>query len=225
MGLNIIGDVAGRHSELMLLLSKMPKGRVILLGDLNDRGPRTRQVITYCLLNNILCVKSNHGDMLINAYNLYHKTNYPTIRDHKVDPDKYDYVHYANGGDETLRSYGGIQNVPKEHIEYLVSLPWYIQSKGLFLSHAPWHPDKTITEVTGKEHRNENLLWNRTKPKARDGLYQIHGHNSYHEVYFTHDAVTGDKYDYGMCVDNCHKNQLIGVHWPTKEIFTQNYVD
>lgn len=44
--INIIADVAGRFDELMELLGKMPAASLTLgVGDLVDRGPKSRQVI------------------------------------------------------------------------------------------------------------------------------------------------------------------------------------
>lgn len=208
---NIIGDVAGRYNELMLLLEKMPKdAEVILLGDLNDRGPDSDKVIQWAIDNNIRCVKSNHGDMLVDHYNA-------AITGDTSDLYSNMYTHLHNGGHETLCSYGGIENVPPEHIEWLETRPYYIMENGLFLSHAPWHPLKELEEVT--HNRDRGLTWNRLPPDRRDGLYQVHGHNTYKEVY------KDELGDFGRCIDNSGEEELTGFHFPSMEEFTQPYLD
>lgn len=205
---NIIGDIAGRYNELMLLLEKMPKdAEVILLGDLNDRGPDSNKVIQWAIDNNIRCVRSNHGDMLIDHYNSEH------FASNSLWSGKY--THLNNGGHDTLVSYGGITNVPQEHINWLGNLPYYIQEDGLFLSHAPWHPQLTLEDACNT--RDRGLTWNRRPPCRRDS-YQIHGHNTYTTTY------TDSEGDFGMCIDNSGNDELLGIHWPSKEIFKQPYL-
>lgn len=232
MKYNIIGDVAGRYDELMLLLQKMPEGEVILLGDLNDRGMQSKEVIDWAIANKIRCVKSNHGDMLISAYNKHHGTDIPSIRNEGLEPDKYPYVHFNNGGHETLISYGGIENVLLGHVKWLSELPWYIKENGLFLSHGPWHPKyDDLAKVMRLENRIVSLMWNRELPKYRDGLFQIHGHNTYHEVYHHYPDLIDDQLavPFGMCIDNCGFDELMGVHidtdkLPEYKLYLQEYI-
>lgn len=223
--MNIIGDIAGRFDELMLLIEKMPKGEdIILLGDLNDRGKDSNKVIQWAIDNKIRCVKSNHGSMLINAYNAYHGTDYHTCGEDRSDS----YLFEINGGYSTLFSYGGFDNIPKEHIEWLVNLPWYIETDELFLSHGPWREGLTLEQATDESDIGKSLLWNRRKPEKRN-KFQIHGHNTYIEWY-------SDKYEldtdgkvkdntFGLCIDNSGNNQLCGINWPSKHIYIQEYLD
>lgn len=203
--MNIIADIAGRYEELMLLLEKMPKGEeIILLGDLNDRGPDSDKVIQWAIDNKIRCVKSNHGSMLIDAY--YH-TKAGLFLSEQVR------LFHMNGGHQTALSYGGLSNIPQSHIDYLDDCPWYIETPDLILSHAPLsnYNDNPF------EHLNEEFVWNREIPNRRD-KFQIHGHNSLMETY------TDELGDYGMCLDDCFNNRLTGIHWPSKTIYTQDYL-
>ena len=67
MTYNIIGDIAGRFDELMLLLAKMPEAdKVILVGDMVDRGPKSKEVIEWAMNNpNVIAIKGNHEDMMV----------------------------------------------------------------------------------------------------------------------------------------------------------------
>lgn len=46
-----IGDIAGNFKTLKALLDKLPNKKVILLGDPNDRGPRSNEVIQFIMDN------------------------------------------------------------------------------------------------------------------------------------------------------------------------------
>ena len=49
--MNLIGDIAGNFKTLLALLKKMPDDEPIGLGDLNDRGPRSREVFDFFMKN------------------------------------------------------------------------------------------------------------------------------------------------------------------------------
>jgi serine/threonine protein phosphatase 1 len=201
--MNIIADIAGRYNELMLLLDKMPKDQeIILLGDLNDRGPDSAFVIDWAARNKIRCVKSNHGAMMIEAYELWKATGNPY--------SSWDFN--MNGGYQTLLSYGGFENMPIEHIEYLKNCEWYIETDDLLLSHAPIH-----SEFKKEMHLTDDFYWNRSKPIRRD-KFQIHGHNTYFKLY------TDELGMFGMCLDDSGNDKLTGIHWPSKDIYTQEYL-
>ena len=202
--MNIIGDIAGRYDELMLLLDKMPKGEeIILLGDLNDRGPKTKEVIQWAIDNKIRCVKSNHGQMMIDAYNIWLATGNPHGS----------WEFNMNGGLQTIQSYGGFEFIPKEHIEYLANCEWFIETEDLLLTHAPIHP-----EFEFGMQLTTDFLWNRSIPKKRD-KYQIHGHNSIHEIY-----IDDSGKEYGMCIDNCIDSTLMGINSKTRITYLQEYL-
>jgi hypothetical protein len=201
--MNIIGDIAGRFDELMLLIDKMPKEEIILLGDLNDRGLKTKEVIQWAIDNKIRCVKSNHGQMMIDAYNIWLATGNPHGS----------WEFNANGGIQTIQSYGGFEFIPKEHIQYLVDCEWFIETDDLILTHAPIHP----TFEFGMPLTTD-FLWNRENPKPRD-KFQIHGHNSILATYMDH---SGKKY--GMCIDDCFHKNLIGINSETMTLYKQDYL-
>lgn len=202
--MNIIGDIAGRYDELMLLLHKMPKGEeIILLGDLNDRGPDTKKVIQWAIDNKIRCTKSNHGQMMIDAYNIWLATGNPHGS----------WEFNMNGGLQTIQSYGGFEFIPKEHIEYLANCEWIIETDDLILTHAPIHSEYKFTMIP-----TDDFFWNRSRPIKRD-KYQIHGHNSVHEIYTDESGK-----EYGMCIDDCLHKNLIGIHWPSQKIYRQDYL-
>lgn len=215
----VIGDVAGNFKELKLLLRKLPQDAdIILAGDLNDRGPDTKEVIQWAIDNKIHCVHSNHGDMFTGYYNRFHDTPYQGFKDIGGKRDQ-DQIFLINGGHETLISYGGIENVPAEHISYLENLPWYIETDDCIITHGPIPKHtKNINDVTGydKSYRN-TILWNRESPTRRDKI-QIYGHNTYA------DTFEDEKGIYAYCIDNCGEDELMAIHYPSMQIYKQGYL-
>jgi hypothetical protein len=207
--INIIGDVAGQKKTLDALLAKMPKGKTVLLGDLNDRGPNSKEVIEWAMNTpDVVTLHSNHGDMFVDfVYGL-------------KDPDHCTYYHYAdfirNGGGETLRSYypaldsktilQAVCAVPMEHIKWLKKLPITYEVPGLLCSHAPFEASYDRVDV----------VWNRSEPTKRDGVLQVFGHNAHWGLRWFD--------DWAVCLDTSKERKLTGMHWPSREIFQQDYL-
>ncbi len=216
--LNIIADVAGRFDELIALVAKMPSAEFLFVGDLHDRGAQSKQVIEW-VMENAKCLHSNHGDMFVDYY--------------EQGGAYVDDIFLHNGGLETLKSYDVplsydlrtlVKNtrakIPKEHIEWLKTRPFYYSNNEIFVSHASrWqsiYTEKTLKSLceTGP-YNSDSLLWNRTMPLSLDGKFQVYGHNGRMEKFE----------DYAICIDDCFSKKLTGIHWPTKEIYQVAYKD
>lgn len=204
--LNIIADIAGRYDELQLLLAKMPQGEeVILLGDLHDRGSQSKEVIQWAIDNKIKTVKSNHGDMLIAAYSNHKKGS-------SLSEDIYLFEY--NGGFQTLVSYGGsYDDIPESHIQYLRDCIPYVKTDDLILTHAPLHPNWNLEDAS----LMDDFTRSRVKPKRRK-QFQIHGHDTYFKEHSDKDGV------FAICLDDSGNRKLTGIHWPSRDIFTQDYL-
>src|ERR1035437_4526340 len=104
--MNIIADVGGQFKALKKLLSIMPKGLTVLVGDLNDRGPMSKQVIELAMSSpDIITLQSNHGDMFVDFV--------LTQTDPDYSPRYIFEAFYKQGGLETLISYGA---KPTQHL-------------------------------------------------------------------------------------------------------------
>jgi serine/threonine protein phosphatase 1 len=215
MKINIIGDIAGRYDELMLLLEKMPEADLILsVGDLVDRGPKSKEVIEWFMNNKKAeAIYGNHEDLMVNA--IVHKDMWLWIR---------------NGGGATLRSYlpEGEESlndvdVPTEHLQWLQTRPLWYQTDDLFVSHAPVQGLKYIPDQfddSQKGPREGNFIWNRWTPTKPQDKFMIYGHNGQFKKH-----KWGDGSEFAMCIDNSHSGRLTGIHWPTKEIFSVDFLD
>lgn len=211
--MNIIADIAGRYDELMLLLAQMPQDEpIILVGDLVDRGPKSKEVIEWAMTTpNVITIKGNHEDMMV---------------DFALNLKRYEEgIWFMNGGNKTMYSYGCMLShekpsnderiraaIPKKHIEWLQKLPIFYREEGLFVSHAPWNG--SMHEL-GHYTSEEDALWHRYQPKKREGIIQIFGHNSSLRQYG----------DYAICIDDSSRKKLTGIHWPSKKIYQQDYLN
>lgn len=196
---NIISDIAGRYNELINLIKIMPENnKIILVGDLIDRGPDSRKVVQWAMDHDVTTLKGNHEAMMIDA----HESGWP-----ETD-------HVLNGGRATMKSYGIYDPIdyPPSHIVWMRHLPIYFKTNDVFISHAPWHRNWELGEV----HSEHWAVWNRTIPRRRS-LYQVFGHNTLAEVY------TDNNGEYARCIDNSGKRVLTGLTFPDKVVYEVPY--
>lgn len=198
--INIIGDVAGRFDELMELLDKMPKAdTTVLVGDIIDRGPKSKEVVEWAMANtSVVVLKGNHEAMCIDYF--YKKR-------------KYEYgIWEMNGGYNTIhsfKSYGDcFEEKFKKAVEWMESLPLrYEVADGLVVTHAP------IASGYSFEVEAFGEFWNRTPPAPMEDKFQVFGHNGGLKQYK----------DYAICIDDSRNDKLTGMHWPSKQIYQVDY--
>jgi serine/threonine protein phosphatase 1 len=214
--MNVIGDVAGEYDTLLALVKKMPKDEIVLLGDIIDRGKKSKDCVEWAI-ENATMVLGNHCDMMI---------------DHCRKQGRYERgIWLMNGGDETLNSYGFpftenvwnkeilSQYIPESHLAWLESLPMFIERDDLFISHAPASMfynlefTKTIPPANGS-----SLVWNRTEPKKMEGKLQLFGHNASWRL-----RKFGTP-PWAICLDTSWDKVLTGYNTKTQEIYQQPYI-
>lgn len=169
-----IGDIHGCYNTLLLLIDKCPADREIcFVGDLIDRGPRSRQIIDYVMNNDHYCVRGNHEELALNHFD-------------NPNDESYKNAWLWNGGTETLASYpeGKMSDM---HISFLRSLPLYLEfphlttedGRELLVSHT------TVARLwdllKGGESPDSDLLkeicWTRDPyPPSIPGKFNIYGH-------------------------------------------------
>ena len=127
-----IGDIHGCDVALDVLLSKLELAAddtVVVLGDVVDRGPGTKQAVDRLLdvqrSSKLVLLMGNHEEMFLNA-----------IRNGSVRRSW-----LAFGGQETLESYGGSDElIPVSHLDFLKSASDYFQTKTEIFVHANVEP-------------------------------------------------------------------------------------
>lgn len=135
-----VGDVHGCHRALAALIAVLrltSQDTVVFLGDVVDRGPDTKEVLDEIIalqsVCNVISITGNHEEMMRDAI-----------------AGKGLIAQWQNvGGQPTLDSYGGtLENVPHEHIRFLVSgAPFWESDHDIFV-HASVESDTSLRNQT-----------------------------------------------------------------------------
>jgi serine/threonine protein phosphatase 1 len=166
-----IGDIHGCQIAFDTLLKHLaitPADTVVVLGDVIDRGPGTRQVIDRLIeLRNqcrLIFVLGNHEEMFLDSL---------TVEDVR-EP------WMGFGGLETLISYGehaeDTGELPPEHVAFLKSGLDYFETESTIFVHANLEPGKPLAEQTA-----EWLRWAKLTRRERplpSGQRVICGHTA-----------------------------------------------
>ena len=216
----VIGDVHGHYDTLMELVAKLPKdAKLVFVGDLIDRGPKSAEVIRFVREGNHSCVMGNHEELMIRdmpyIFSAYEKNR-------KLDLSS---TWFRNGGIKTLISYGIIKSEEKRpqkvdnpnevirqlksDLEWMESLPLYLQldikhasGKPVVISHScigsVWHfRDDSDNQHTFREY----ALWSRGAESGEMPIFNIFGH--------TPTAFGVGREDYYLNVDTgCYSNEF-----------------
>jgi serine/threonine protein phosphatase 1 len=138
----VIGDIHGCLAQLEALLQAVALAaddHLILLGDLGDRGPDSAGVLKLVLKlgqsHRVTTIKGNHEQMMLGARDSH---------DARAD-------WLLNGGDATLRSYGGargtVRDVPADHWQLLsAGLVDYFETDTHIFVHASAYADMPMEE-------------------------------------------------------------------------------
>ncbi len=133
-----IGDVHGHYAGLMRLVEMVapaPTDALHFVGDLIDRGPRSAQVVEFVRTHDYPCVLGNHEHMLINAF-----------PDESPNLGAFHSWLYS-GGQPTLTSYPDTEAL-LEHVDWLKTLPLYLDLGDVLLVHAGLNPKKSLDQQT-----------------------------------------------------------------------------
>ncbi len=137
----IIGDVHGHYKGLMTLLEAIAPGKadqIYFLGDLIDRGPDSSQVVSFVQKSGYQCLLGNHEQLMIDAF--------PNGRPFTPALQAWLY----SGGRATVASYGD-SGIMLDHLNWMKTLPTYLDLDDLWLVHAGVHPLLPIEAQTTQE--------------------------------------------------------------------------
>jgi len=214
----IIGDIHGCARTFLELVRKLPTGNlqdIVLVGDLIDRGPRSKDVVEFVMENNVPCVLGNHEQMLLDW----------------IEGEEYrDGIWEMNGGVDTLKSYGEDNKIPFTHVRFIKSLPLFLEypdsvnDKGdhLLVTHSSagnvWgqcSPENPIFKKT--------VTWDRNSfPPKIDGIYNVFGHTP-REVAcikpYWANVDTGAVFKRGLY------GKLTALQFPEMKIYQQENID
>jgi serine/threonine protein phosphatase 1 len=172
----VIGDIHGCLEPLKRLLEKVSPGaedEVVFVGDYIDRGPHSREVVDYLLRRPYRCVflLGNHERMLLSFLE-------------GEDEDLF----LENGGQETLRSYGGDpQDIPASHLAFFQNLRPIHETPDYLFVHAGIRPMVPVAEQS-----LHDLIWIRYEFIRYIGKYPkpvIFGHTPLRQVLMAEDRI------------------------------------
>ena len=203
-----LGDIHGQFDMLQEALAWIEHdgghdAALVFVGDLTDRGPRSREVITFLIDQiaagkNWTVIKGNHDRMFG-----WFLQDYP-----KIDielPVGIDWLNPRLGGDKTLASYGvhidassryyqvhaaARAAVPAGHLAFLNSLPLNYQTEDYIFVHAGIRPEVALFDQT--EH---DLLWIREpflNHSAAHAKLIVHGHTALETPQLYHNRLNLD---------------------------------
>ena len=182
----VVGDIHGCLNQLKELIENIDREttRILLCGDLIDRGTHSKETIDFVRNNEIECTLGNHELMFIEC------RKYIEMLVNKEDVSyAMQYLHgsnwFLNGGKEVFNSYDGEYSLMLKDLDFLDTLPTYIKTgikdknnKELIVSHT------LITlfmdekgELNGAP--TLNLVWSRElapRYKINTPYFNIHGH-------------------------------------------------
>lgn len=215
----LVGDIHGCLDEFEHLLDKLSYNptydRLILLGDLIDRGPDSAGVVRAARLMNLECVKGNHEFKFLK----WHKS----VGTRTDVYDKKDFYDVLN----------------EEDINYIYQMPTYIKLDDVVVVHAGLKPGIAISNqskddlmylrYTDDQRRFISLkkihkigveaagahFWTEFGPFETNVVYGHHVHSM--------EDISIIKYDngtacYGIDTGCCFGGRLTALIWETKEI-------
>ena len=148
-----IGDVHGHYDGLMNLLeivAPTTEDEIYFLGDLIDRGPKSSDVVNFVKKSGYPCLLGNHEQMLLDSLAIDGQIYTPALQ-----------AWLYSGGHHTVRSYGK-SGIPVEHLNWMRTLPPYLDLGDIWLVHAGIHPKIPLEQQT-----TEQFCW------VRDEFHRI----------------------------------------------------
>ena len=166
----VMSDIHGcfdQFNQMIKLINFQPRDRFICLGDLVDRGPKSKQVIQLCidLPGDNIFIRGNHEEMLLSFL------NQPALWQGI-------YTKPVNGGMSTLNSYMIAEfhiEIPEHHIDFLETMcDTFIEHDDYIYVHAGLNPHFDLNNQTPEDCkwiRSDFLNYQKKFPKK-----VIHGH-------------------------------------------------
>lgn len=204
----VVGDIHGEYDSLMRLCDKLPHDNLCFVGDLEDRGPNSKEVIEFVKNNDYPCVLGNHELMMIeSAHGTTDVVNHENYK-----------IWERNGGLKTVESYynNGIFDTDLflEHKEWMKELPLYIWvDKNKIISHTRYLP------FLNKDIENKDIVWYRHRGEDHNikNVVNIHGHLIIFNVEIKYNYLNIDTGCYSHGILTAYDTETNLVHQYNKE--------
>lgn len=150
-----VGDIHGCFDLLKNLIEKKIRfipgeDMIIFMGDYIDRGKESKEVVKY-----LSELKARHPDSVILLKGNHEDMAYSVLTD--PDPEKQMFYWGINGGNDTVISFGGLDNAKRYLVPFIMSLQLYYETDTHIFVHAGIPGGKDVSTAT-----TEELLWDRT---------------------------------------------------------------
>lgn len=242
-----ISDIHGCFQEFELLLAKLPidlkEDRLVILGDMIDRGPDTKQLLDKLIdmqqefgEDHVVVLYGNHEDLMLDTL-MYQGRKY-----HSFD------LWWKQGGKQTAWSY-----LPEEfkkealteeekykraimkpehfidpaHIQWLASRPWYFEDDDYIFVHGGLRPDMTPEQMRNSPIYQQDLLWIRWEfihSPFDWGKKVIFGHTADNHTGKFEPIVMENKIGIDTAVCPPSSNALTAVELPAEKFYFQESV-
>jgi len=189
----IISDIHGNNELFRKSLKEVglkKSDRLILLGDLIDRGEDSKGVLdtVILLLNsgfNIDCIMGNHEQMFLEA-----RYNHSSFNQWLI-----------NGGDKTLLSFltRSVEKIPRMYFDLISSFKYFVSTEQCIFVHAALN-----MKLQDPFTDTNTLLWERNPEKFLDENWLgdrklIHGHSPQTQKEILDSLIANSKI---ICIDN-----------------------
>ncbi len=157
MSIICIGDIHGMYDKLVELWDKVSPSKddtITFIGDLIDRGDKSKQVVDFILNRmhdgyKIIVIRGNHEDMYLACLN-----GLSTIAGGEKQFESNDEVwevFMLNGGNTTVKSYGG-KTPNQEHMKFFNSMLVKYETDNYIFVHAGLNPKKPLDRQTERDY-------------------------------------------------------------------------
>lgn len=218
----VVGDVHGKLQLLNRLLVEAEyspgEDKLILIGDLVDRGEDSRGVVDRAIElkreapDTVIILRGNHEDMMLQAL--------------MPEGDIHAELWYYNGGIETLESYLGPDEqlaVPQEHVDFLSSLPtWYEDEHAIYV-----HACLVEDDLGGFIHPEESpysaeLFWARNRKfySEYNGKTVVFGHTISGMMFGEFEKVWMREHLIGIDTGAYLTGVLSAIELPSRRVFS-----
>jgi serine/threonine protein phosphatase 1 len=166
-----VGDVHGCHTALATLIERLhvsTHDTVVMLGDVIDRGPDSRNCLqqlrdleAHC---RVVCIQGNHEQMLLDAL------------EGRISLQEW----LVHGGAETLDSYGpgaGITALDARDVEQLRAWGDVFETDSHFFAHGNYLATRPLDRQPWRDLRWQSLKWHTPEPHF-SGKIAVVGHTS-----------------------------------------------
>ncbi len=212
----VVGSVHGCYYTLKALLSRLPSDAdVIFTGNVCDFGNYTKDVIELIIEKNYSCVRGNHEVYFLENYN-NPKSEWATLPEY--------------GGKKTLESYKESPKLLEKHIEWIKTLPPYIEIHAdnyahFFISHGYGRPYYRRRHT---KYADDALIHNHYFTSDYKWDYESFENNAFTHI-FSHDIVDdvlvadhgNMQKDFGLNTGVALGKKLTAIELNTLQIYSQ----